>query len=422
MGSVTPDPYAYIRNPRLPFCQTDGAALTYHGKKPDCIVAYALATTIPSGRTWRKSMLDNTPATRLSGLTLENGWIVGDILAVGRAQEGDEGSGGTFSVSYLVTKEGKTAFLKAFDLDNVLKKRGNRSWMETLQQETTAFNNEKGLNTFCVSSRMRQVVKIIEHGDVTVPSVQGDMVNEIPYMVLELADGGDVRSYLKQSSLHDLSIKFRYLKEIVLGIAQLHAEKISHQDIKPSNVMIFEAAGAKIGDLGRASVQGIVGVYDGWVIAGDHGYAPPEQLYGLTLNEWVDRRERCDLYQFGSLISFLMFGVTVNTILQTRLSKDIAPRRWGDGQSTYSQALPYLQKAFYEGLEEYKHSLPNWLGNRVVDLIDQCSNPDYTKRGARSVMGKKNFLGLGLNRFVSELDFLCNEADRQSIIAAKRQA
>ncbi len=367
-------------------------------------------------------MLDNTPATRLSGMTLQNGWIVGDILVVGRAQEGGEGSGGTFSVSYVVTKEGKTAFLKAFDLDNVLKKRGNRSLMETLQQETTAFNNEKGLNTLCVKSRMRQIVKIIDHGDVTVPSEHGDMVNEIPYMVMELADGGDVRSYLKQTSLHDLSVKFRYLKEIALGISQLHAEKISHQDIKPSNVMIFEEAGAKIGDLGRASVQGIVGVYDGWVIAGDQGYAPPEQLYGLTLNEWVDRRERCDLYQFGSIISFLMFGVTVNTILHERLPQEVSPRRWGGGHSTYAQALPYLQKAFYEGLEEYERSLPSWLGSRIVNLIEQCSNPDYNKRGAKSVLGKNNFLGLGFNRFVSELDYLRNEADRQSIIAAKRQA
>ena len=84
--------------------------------------------------------------------------------------------------------------------------------------------------------------------------------------------------------------------------------------------------------------------------------------------------------------------------------------------------MPYLQKAFYEGLEECRGSLPDWLGGRVVDLIDQCSNPDYTKRGARSVLGQKNFLGLGFNRFVSELDFLRNEADRQSIKAAKRQA
>lgn len=367
-------------------------------------------------------MLDNTPATRLSGMTLQNGWTVGNILAVGRAQDDGEGSGGTFSVSYLVTKEGKTAFLKAFDLDNVLKKRGSRSWMETLQQETTAFNNEKGLNTFCVKAKMRQVVKIIDHGDVTVSSEQGDMVNEIPYMVMELADGGDVRRYLKQSNLHDFSVKFSYLKDVALGLAQLHAEKVSHQDLKPSNVMVFEGVGAKVGDLGRASVQGSAGVYDGWVIAGDHGYAPPEQLYGLTLTEWVDRRERCDLYQFGSLISFLMFGVTVNNIINDRLPVELSPRRWGGGQSTYAQALPYLQKAFYEGLEEYRLSLPSWVGSRIVDLIDQCSNPDYNKRGARSVLGKSNFLGLGFNRFVSELDYLSNEANRQSIIAAKRQA
>lgn len=63
-----------------------------------------------------------SPANRLGGVVLKDKWVVGDKLLVG-AKGGDGGSGGNFSVSYIVTdnQSGKTAFLKAFDFYQTLR-------------------------------------------------------------------------------------------------------------------------------------------------------------------------------------------------------------------------------------------------------------------------------------------------------------
>lgn len=370
-------------------------------------------------------MVVDTPATRLKGLVLHDDWVVEELISVGRADASGDSTGGTFSVAYRVRKNNDTAFLKALDLDSVIKSDEDEDFLEIIQRETTAFNQEKSLNDFCVKNRMRQVVSIICHGSIKVQKKPDDMVPNVPYMILELADGGDVRGYLRHSSAKDYSAKFSYLKDVLLGISQLHGQGISHQDLKPSNVMVFKERGAKVADLGRATIKGFTGgVYDSWIVAGDASYAPPEQLYGLTLTEWVDRRERCDLYQFGSLVAFLLFGVTVNVMIQERVQRSVAPKHWypeEGGASSFSQALPFLQQAFFEGLEEYSKNLPGWAADKVVDLITQCSNPDYEQRGSRKVLGKKQFLGLGLNRFISALENLRTEAAKRAVLEAKRQ-
>lgn len=366
----------------------------------------------------------DTPAARLKGLELQGGWIVEELLGVGKTDPSGEGTGGSFSVSYRVKHNQAEAFLKALDLDRILDNDDEHDFLDVINRETTAFSQEQKLNEHCAKNRMRQVVSIISHGTVKVERKEGDKISKVPYMILELADGGDVRGYLKQRSINDFWAKFGYLKDVLLGISQLHAQEISHQDLKPSNVMVFANHGAKVGDLGRASIKGFSGgAYEDWVVAGDSSYAPPEQLYGLAPPEWVDRRERSDLYQFGSLISFVLFGVTLNTMMQERIPAAIGPKHWfpeEGGGSTYSQALPYLQQAFFDGLEEYKTSLPAWAAVKVIDLIVQCSNPDYSQRGSKRVLGKSQFLGLGLNRFVSALENLRTEAAKQARLEARR--
>lgn len=360
-----------------------------------------------------------TPAARLVGMQLKNGWSVEELLSYGQTFEDGEGTGGTFSVSYRVVRGAEVAFLKAFDLDRVIVLYGEDKMMETLQRETTAFLNEQGLNVLCVKNRMRQVVKIVDYGEVLVPQQPGDRINVVHYMIMELASHGDIRGHLQGAEPQDFASKFCYLKDVALGIKQLHSAKVSHQDIKPSNVMVFEKNAAKIGDLGRASIQGKDGVYDSWVVAGDQSYAPPEQLYGITLTEWFDRRERCDVYQFGSLICFTIFGLTVNEILSRKVPKEQAPSAWGGSGSSYELALPFLQKAFSEGMLEIRSAIPDWARDKVMSLIDQSANPDYKMRGSRRVLGKQSVASLGLDRFISELDRLRVEAEKHAIIRRK---
>lgn len=367
----------------------------------------------------------DTPATRLTGMELADGWVVEELIACGRASTNTDSSGGTFSVSYRVRKGDSVAFLKALDLDGVIKGEGEEDFIASIHRATQAFGDEKTLNELCAKSRMRQVVTILGHGDVKVEKKPNDHVPRVAYLILELADKGDVRSHIASSSNGDYVEKFSYLKDVLLGIGQLHDEDISHQDLKPSNVMVFSRFGAKVGDLGRATIKGYGrGAFEQESISGDYSYAPPEQLYGNVPTEWIDRRQRADLYQFGSLVSFLLFGVTVNTMIKDRISGEVGPKHWfpaEGGASSYTQALPYLEAAFHNGLREYKSALPSWAAEKVVSLITQCSHPDYSKRRAKQLLGKEDQLGLGLNRFVSALENLRTEAKKHAILEARER-
>lgn len=344
------------------------------------------------------------PAERLAGINLKDGWKVGEKLPTGRR---GGGTGGFFSVSYSVANGKQQAFLKAFDIFKPIAKavENGQPFTTALLLQLQAYEFEAQLHTICANSNMRRIVKILTHGQVDVALVPGEQFGTVPYMIMELADGGDVRSYIHNSPDFDTSLQLYYLRDVVSGLNQLHKAQIAHQDLKPSNVMIFSAAGAKIGDLGRASKQNSYGLFDTLNIAGDKAYAPPEQIYKLTLENWLDKRQRCDLYQFGSLISFLFFGMTFNTVLIEKLPTELIPIEWGGKNSSYDQALPFLTELFNETLIQWKESLPIWLADELIAIIDQCGNPDYRVRGMQKKTDSQ-LTSLGLDRLVSRLDNL----------------
>ncbi|NIX91141.1 protein kinase [Pseudomonas fulva] len=355
-------------------------------------------------------------AFRLTGLILKNGWVVGERLKTG-AEAG--GSGGFFSVSYAVSKGGKPAFLKAFDLVKALKsgQAAGRSLVSILGDQAKAFAFETDLHDLCAGARLKRVVKIIDHGEVYVPPQGSEQISNIPYMIMELADGGDVRGYLGRNSVVDIEMKLTYLKDVVLGLFQLHGVKIAHQDLKPSNVMIFGEGMAKVGDLGRASRQDSASLHDHLPIAGDRGYAPPEQLYGHGLDNWLDRRMRCDLYQFASVVVFVFFGITLNTALYEKLPADLRPPYLGGSCASYNEALPFLLASFNSAVTAWGDDCPEWMRSDLIGVIRQAGNPDYTQRGARKSL-LQSVPQLGLNRFVSDFERLI----LKSKLEARREA
>lgn len=359
---------------------------------------------------------ETNAAYRLEGLPLNNNWVVGKRISTG-SEAG--GSGGFFSVSYHVSNGKQDAFLKAFDIVKALNqaRQSGVNLATALQQQTQAFNFETSLHDICVGAKMKRVVKILDHGEAIVPPRENEQINQIPYMIMELADGGDVRAYLGRTQLIDTTLKLNYLKDVASGLLQLHNASVAHQDLKPSNVMVFGDVMAKVGDLGRASSQSIPSLHDNVHIAGDRNYAPPEQLYQHELVDWMDRRMRCDLYQFASVISFIFFGTTINLELRQRLPEGVRPKLWGGNHDSYLNALPFLMQAFDEIISHWKTLCPEWLQIDLLDIIKQCGTPDYTQRGCRKTL-KYTVPSLGLERFVSDFDRLALKA---SIEARKTQ-
>ncbi|MGP2520695.1 protein kinase domain-containing protein [Pantoea ananatis] len=348
-----------------------------------------------------------SPAQRLKGLVLDEKWVVGERLLVG-VQAGGKGTGGHFSVSYKVSSiNGKTnAFLKAFDFHKTLiDSLKGQNFMEVMASVMGDYQFEDKLNDICLTRRFKKVVKVLDKGQVV---VDGNYLNIVPYLIMEMADCGDIRAYVDVSGELSQAAKLEYLKDVTTGLNQLHSARISHQDLKPSNVMVFTEHGAKIGDLGRASLQGHNHWYDDADIAGDMSYAPIEQLYGFKSNEWIDRRERCDLYQLGSVICFLMLGTTLNAMLKQHIPQSAAPQYWGGEGNSFIEALPHIEHAFNVSIDQFKSIEPEWLGQKLRDIVIRCSHPRVDRRGAVQTIGMKKPI-LGLDRLISEFDYLIKQ-------------
>ncbi len=196
---------------------------------------------------------------------------------------------------------------------------------------------------------------------------------------------------------------------------QLHTAGIAHQDVKPSNVLGVDSR-FKLGDLGRASRRGETGPFDHERCAGDPNYVTPEQMYGFQLTDWDARRRATDLYHLGSLMLFLLTGVSATAALYNHLAPAHLPPPWGTWGGTYDQVIVHLREATGRVTEAIPtFSEPQLRESIVTRLIELC-DPDPHTRGH-----PKSRIGLGspysLERYVSSFDALSARSRRMAIRA-----
>jgi eukaryotic-like serine/threonine-protein kinase len=177
------------------------------------------------------------PAALLAGRSLPGGWTV-----LNRLPRGPDSSGGNFSIPYVVerTAHARTemGFLKALDL--TVASSLPMPMIDALGYLSQAYLFERNLVMRCSASRMKNVVVGVEADQVRVdhPNVAPILV-EVPYIIFERADG-DIRTLMgSMSSTFDEAWMFRTLHGVANGLRQLHQADISHQDVKPSNIMSF---------------------------------------------------------------------------------------------------------------------------------------------------------------------------------------
>lgn len=248
-------------------------------------------------------------ADLLEGLTLDDAWHVEK-----KVPRAPQATGGNFCVGYQVRHDdGRAGFCKALDLSTAF---FEDDPAKALQIVTEAFNQEYELLQKCGNHRLDRVVHAMAAGVVEVPGGWPPRVN---YIIFELASS-DVRAFLDASTGIEIAARLRCLHHVATGIHQLHGRNIAHQDLKPSNVLIFPDLAtvgyvSKVSDLGRATDRARPAAHDLLDIAGDRTYAPPEQLYGAIPRDFGPRRLACDLYQLGSLAAFIFTATNFNALL-----------------------------------------------------------------------------------------------------------
>lgn len=340
------------------------------------------------------------PADRLMGRDLDNGWTV--VEKVSRAVGS---TGGMFSVSYLVSRASRhgtqEAFLKALDFSKAAQ---SPSPVDALRAMTDAYTFERDLVLRCTDRGMKNVVRALDHGSVqTVPDSLNPF-DTVPYLIFEIARDKDLRSMLVSAQTLELAWKFRALHGVCTGLQQLHSTSVAHQDLKPSNVMLFpseEGHLAKVGDLGRSWISTRSIDHNNLVIAGDPQHAPPELLYGHVDPDQYIRRFAVDLYHLGSLMAYLFTGTPLTGLLLAKLPPAF---HWTTWPNSYQNVLPYVRSAFDEAVESTRLSVPEVYRGETEALIRALSDPDPHVRGYSA--GNSTRQRISLNRFVTRFDLL----------------
>ena len=336
----------------------------------------------------------------LVGVDLGEGWTVTSAVS-----PSPSGTGGNFSLGYLAHHaSGREGFVKVINYEAVL---FSVDPTAELQRITEAYNFERDLVDRCTRKNLSRVVTAYKHGNMRVAHYS----YPVSFIIFERADN-DIRTVLDASVDLELAVKLRMIHHAAAGIAQLHSIGVAHQDVKPSNLLVFNSTmravdSAKIGDLGRATDQAYAARHDSYPIAGDPSYAPPEQCFGETPSSFGARRLACDIYQLGSLLAYLVTGgMTMNTLLHHFLDPRYAPRNWS---GTYAEVLPYVQAAHAASLAAINSSFSHPLAAALIDLIECTTNPEVERRGHRA--SHKARQPYAMNRIVAELDLLARRAE-----------
>lgn len=128
--------------------------------------------------------------------------------------------------------------------------------------------------------------------------------NGQPFIVTELAGGGDVEDLIEKAEAHRLPLArtLSLCAEVCRGLDYAHSHGVVHRDMKPGNVFLTDDGTAKIGDFGLAVVSDQSRLTSEKMMIGTVSYMPPEQATGGEVTA------RSDLYSLGAMMYEMVTG------------------------------------------------------------------------------------------------------------------
>jgi len=199
-----------------------------------------------------------------------------------------------------------------------------------------------------------------------------------PYIVLDYfphSIGSLVNDSTRVDASRILSIEttYRYLRQALLGLENLHAAGIIHRDIKPHNLMISADDSIKIIDFGLCTIHGRKRPTIPGMQVGSPFYTSPEQE-----KEPQEADERSDLYSIGITAYRLLTGKLTNPA-ETNISPPSVLNRelTGGWDELLVKGIHTNPKRRFQSAEEMRCCLEK----QYSDWKSQTCNKKFTPSG-----------------------------------------
>ena len=153
--------------------------------------------------------------------------------------------------------------------------------------------------------RESRIAASLDHPHV-IPIYQAGEENGVLYLAMRYVEGTDLAKLLAEEGALEPRRTVEILSQVAEALDAAHEKGLVHRDVKPSNVLIAEAAGKEhcyLADFGLTKRTGsLSGVSVQGDVVGTLEYVAPEQITGDPLDE------RADVYSLGCVVYECLTG------------------------------------------------------------------------------------------------------------------
>lgn len=127
---------------------------------------------------------------------------------------------------------------------------------------------------------------------------------DIAYMAMELLEGQDLRSRIRQGDIPPMEA-VEIALQVADGLGFAHEFGVVHRDVKPGNIMLLERGAVKIMDFGIARMRFSEHKTSTGMVLGTPRYMSPEQISGQPVDQ------RSDIFSLGTVLYEMLTQVSL---------------------------------------------------------------------------------------------------------------